>query len=62
MIVFAPRFMRQVPTREACSAMTREGESIVGGLGAGGIIEMRLEDLSAISGREDRASSLPVNN
>ena len=42
--VFDPRVMRCVPVNEACSAMTREDERDVGGLGAGGIVDCRFEE------------------
>lgn len=40
-----PKVMSLVPVKEACSAMTREDERDVGGLGAGGSIEARLFDI-----------------
>ena len=39
--------MRCVPVRMAWSAITREEEREVGGLGAGGAMEARLEDIGA---------------
>jgi len=42
--VFDPRVMRCVPVKEACSAMTREDERDVGGLGAGGMVDCRFEE------------------
>lgn len=47
MTVFEPRVISFVPTKAACSAMTREDESFVGGLGGGGIIDARLLDILA---------------
>jgi hypothetical protein len=37
--------MRWVPVREAVSAIIRVGDNVVGGLGAGGAIDARLEDI-----------------
>lgn len=42
--VFPPRVMRQVPVKDAWSAMIRVDAREVGGLGAVGIVEVRLED------------------
>jgi len=47
--VLDPRDMRFVPVRAACSEMTREDESAVGGFGAKGIVEARFEeDMAAV--------------
>lgn len=43
--VFGPRAMRWVPVREACSAIMRVEARVVGGLGAAGMVEARLEDI-----------------
>lgn len=40
-----PIAMRCVPIREACSAIVMVEESEVGGLGGGGIMDWRLEDI-----------------
>jgi len=48
MAVFAPRAIRWVPVREACSAIMRDEASVVGGLGGGGIMEARLDDMFGI--------------
>jgi hypothetical protein len=48
--VFGPRVMRCVPVNEACSAMTREDARDAGGLGAGGIVEGRFEDILVVIG------------
>lgn len=37
--------MRCVPVNTACSAMTREDDNFVGGLGGGGIMDARLLDI-----------------
>lgn len=41
--VLGPRAMRCVPVREAESAIMRVEERVVGGLGAGGAMEARLD-------------------
>ncbi len=46
--MFEPKVMRFVPTKAACSAMTREDDNFVGGLGGGGIIDARLPDILAV--------------
>lgn len=46
MTVFAPMVIRFVPIREAFSAMQREAWRVVGGFGAGGARDCRLEDIA----------------
>jgi len=55
--VFAPRAMRCVPVSEACSAIIRVEARVVGGFGAGGMVEARLDDICAGSCGDSRECS-----